>query len=78
MHLNQHALQKLPRPNSAQQLQVKTGKSLTASVATDNTSIQLATAVPHLSQTNWQNPQKLQKILEKTRLDRKKLYQVLR
>ena len=34
--------------------------------------------MPHLSQTNWQNPDKLQKILEKTRQDRKKLYQVLR
>ena len=36
-------------------------------------------AVPHhLSQSNWQDPAKLQQILAQTRLDRKRLFQVLR
>jgi hypothetical protein len=33
---------------------------------------------PNLSAQSWQDPQKLQVILKKTRLDRKRMYQVLR
>lgn len=39
--------------------------------------IQLSHA-PQISSGNWQDPAKVQQILKKTRLDRKRLFQILR